>query len=184
MSQIPQAVRERADTLHQQLDDANYQYYVEDDPRITDAEYDALLRELQSLEAEHPELKTPDSPTQRVGAAPAERFEEVTHAVPMLSLDNAFDDAELAAFVKRVADKLECDGDTLAFCCEPKLDGLAVALVYENGRLVQGATRGDGRTGEDVTLNLRTIRSIPLKLRGDSIPPLIEVRGEAPVPPS
>lgn len=116
MSQIPQAVRERADTLHQQLDDANYQYYVEDDPRITDAEYDALLRELQSLEAEHPELKTPDSPTQRVGAAPAERFEEVTHAVPMLSLDNAFDDAELAAFVKRVADKLECDGDTLAFC--------------------------------------------------------------------
>ncbi|MDO0944143.1 NAD-dependent DNA ligase LigA [Chromohalobacter israelensis] len=178
MSQIPQAVRERADTLHQQLDDANYQYYVEDDPRITDAEYDALLRELQSLEAEHPELKTPDSPTQRVGAAPAERFEEVTHAVPMLSLDNAFDDAELAAFVKRVADKLECDGDKLAFCCEPKLDGLAVALVYENGRLVQGATRGDGRTGEDVTLNLRTIRSIPLKLRGDSIPPLIEVRGE------
>ncbi len=178
MSQIPQAVRERADSLHQQLDDANYQYYVEDDPQITDAEYDALLRELQSLEAEHPELKTPDSPTQRVGAAPAERFEEVTHAVPMLSLDNAFDDAELAAFVKRVADKLEHDGETLPFCCEPKLDGLAVALVYENGQLVQGATRGDGRTGEDVTLNLRTIRSIPLKLRGDSIPPLIEVRGE------
>ncbi|MCK0751570.1 NAD-dependent DNA ligase LigA [Chromohalobacter japonicus] len=178
MSQIPQAVRERADSLHQQLDDANYHYYVEDDPQITDAEYDALLRELQSLEAEHPELKTPDSPTQRVGAAPAERFEEVTHAVPMLSLDNAFDDAELAAFVKRVADKLEHDGETLPFCCEPKLDGLAVALVYENGQLVQGATRGDGRTGEDVTLNLRTIRSIPLKLRGDSIPPLIEVRGE------
>ncbi|MDF9434490.1 NAD-dependent DNA ligase LigA [Chromohalobacter israelensis] len=178
MSQIPQAVRERADTLHQQLDDANYQYYVEDDPRITDAEYDALLRELQSLEAEHPELKTPDSPTQRVGAAPAERFEEVTHAVPMLSLDNAFDDAELAAFVKRVADKLECDGDTLAFCCEPKLDGLAVALVYENGRLVQGATRGDGRTGEDVTLNLRTLRSIPLKVMGKEYPDLFEVRGE------
>ncbi|MGO1345447.1 NAD-dependent DNA ligase LigA [Chromohalobacter japonicus] len=178
MSQIPQAVHERADSLHQQLDDANYQYYVEDDPQITDAEYDALLRELQSLEAEHPDLVTPDSPTQRVGAAPAERFEEVTHAVPMLSLDNAFNDAELAAFVKRVADKLEHDGETLPFCCEPKLDGLAVALVYENGQLVQGATRGDGRTGEDVTLNLRTIRSIPLKLRGDSIPPLIEVRGE------
>ncbi|MCK2046909.1 NAD-dependent DNA ligase LigA [Chromohalobacter moromii] len=178
MSQIPQAVRERADSLHQQLDDANYQYYVEDEPRITDAEYDTLLRELQSLEAEHPELKTPDSPTQRIGAAPAERFEEVTHAVPMLSLDNAFDDAELAAFVKRVADKLECDGDTLTFCCEPKLDGLAVALVYENGRLVQGATRGDGRTGEDVTLNLRTLRSIPLKVMGKEYPDLFEVRGE------
>ncbi|MCT8467194.1 NAD-dependent DNA ligase LigA [Chromohalobacter canadensis] len=178
MSQIPQTVRERSDTLRQQLEDANHQYYVEDDPRITDAEYDALLRELQSLEAEHPDLVTPDSPTQRVGAAPAERFEEVTHAVPMLSLDNAFDDAELAAFVKRVADKLERDGDTLAFCCEPKLDGLAVALVYENGQLVQGATRGDGRTGEDVTLNLRTVRSIPLKLRGDAVPSRIEVRGE------
>ncbi|MDV6319732.1 NAD-dependent DNA ligase LigA [Chromohalobacter sp. HP20-39] len=178
MSQISPATRERADALRQQLEDANYHYYVEDAPQITDAEYDKLLRELQSLEAEHPELVTPDSPTQRVGAAPAERFEEVTHAVPMLSLDNAFDEAELAAFVKRVADKLERDGETLAFCCEPKLDGLAVALIYENGQLVQGATRGDGRTGEDVTLNLRTVRSIPLKLRGDAVPTLIEVRGE------
>ncbi|MCK0746308.1 NAD-dependent DNA ligase LigA [Chromohalobacter nigrandesensis] len=178
MSQISPATRERAASLRQQLEDANHQYYVEDDPQITDAEYDTLLRELQSLEAKHPELVTPDSPTQRVGAPPAERFEEVTHAVPMLSLDNAFDEAELAAFVKRVADKLERDGETLAFCCEPKLDGLAVALVYENGQLVQGATRGDGRTGEDVTLNLRTVRSIPLKLRGDAVPSLIEVRGE------
>jgi len=178
MSQISPATRKRADALRQQLEDANYHYYVEDAPQITDAEYDTLLRELQSLEAEHPELVTPDSPTQRVGAAPAERFEEVTHAVPMLSLDNAFDEAELAAFVKRVADKLERDGETLAFCCEPKLDGLAVALIYENGQLVQGATRGDGRTGEDVTLNLRTVRSIPLKLRGDAVPTLIEVRGE------
>ncbi|MCK0713557.1 NAD-dependent DNA ligase LigA [Chromohalobacter sarecensis] len=178
MSQISSATRERAEALRQRLEDANYHYYVEDAPQITDAEYDALLRELQSLEAEHPELVTPDSPTQRVGAPPAARFEEVTHAVPMLSLDNAFDEAELAAFVKRVADKLERDGETLAFCCEPKLDGLAVALVYENGQLVQGATRGDGRTGEDVTLNLRTVRSIPLKLRGDAVPSRIEVRGE------
>ncbi|MGM8931809.1 NAD-dependent DNA ligase LigA [Salinicola halophyticus] len=178
MSQIPQAVRKRADALRQQLDDANYHYYVEDQPQIPDVEYDKLLRELQSLETEHPELVTPDSPTQRVGARPADRFHEVTHAVPMLSLDNAFSEEELAAFVKRVADKLESDGETLKFCCEPKLDGLAVSLVYENGQLVQGATRGDGRTGEDVTMNLRTLHSIPLRLRGKSVPSLIEVRGE------
>ncbi|OLO07747.1 DNA ligase (NAD(+)) LigA [Salinicola sp. MH3R3-1] len=178
MSQIPQAVRKRADALRQQLDDANYHYYVEDQPQILDVEYDNLLRELQSLETEHPELITPDSPTQRVGARPADRFHEVTHAVPMLSLDNAFSEEELAAFVKRVADKLESDGETLKFCCEPKLDGLAVSLVYENGQLMQGATRGDGRTGEDVTMNLRTLHSIPLKLRGKSVPSLIEVRGE------
>lgn len=178
MSQIPQAVRKRADALRQQLDDANYHYYVEDQPQIPDVEYDKLLRELQSLETEHPELITPDSPTQRVGVRPADRFHEVTHAVPMLSLDNAFSEEELAAFVKRVADKLESDGETLKFCCEPKLDGLAVSLVYENGQLMQGATRGDGRTGEDVTMNLRTLHSIPLKLRGKSVPSLIEVRGE------
>ncbi|WP_110598862.1 NAD-dependent DNA ligase LigA [Salinicola lusitanus] len=178
MSQIPPAVRERASALRQQLDDANYHYYVEDSPQITDAEYDKLLRELQSLEADHPGLVTPDSPTQRVGAAPADHFREITHAVPMLSLDNAFNQEELRAFVKRAADKLEQDPESLAFCCEPKLDGLAVSLVYEDGQLVQGATRGDGRTGEDVTLNLRTIHSIPLKLRGKSVPSLIEVRGE------
>ncbi|WP_110708116.1 NAD-dependent DNA ligase LigA [Salinicola sp. CR57] len=178
MSQIPPAVRERASALRQQLDDANYHYYVEDSPQITDAEYDKLLRELQSLEADHPGLVTPDSPTQRVGAAPADHFREITHAVPMLSLDNAFNQGELRAFVKRAADKLEQDPESLAFCCEPKLDGLAVSLVYEDGQLVQGATRGDGRTGEDVTLNLRTIHSIPLKLRGKSVPSLIEVRGE------
>ncbi|KAA0015838.1 NAD-dependent DNA ligase LigA [Salinicola corii] len=178
MSQIPPTVRERASALRQQLDDANYHYHVEDQPQITDAEYDKLLRELQSLEAEHPDLVTPDSPTQRVGALPADRFREITHAVPMLSLDNAFNEEELRAFVKRAADKLEDDVETLVFCCEPKLDGLAVSLVYENGQLVQGATRGDGRTGEDVTLNLRTIHSIPLKLRGKSVPSLIEVRGE------
>ncbi|WP_110686323.1 NAD-dependent DNA ligase LigA [Salinicola aestuarinus] len=178
MSQISEAARQRAETLHRQLDDANYHYYVEDDPRLTDIEYDTLLRELQQLEAQYPDLVTPESPTQRVGAAPADRFEEVSHAVPMLSLDNAFDEEELRAFVKRAADKLESEASEVTFCCEPKLDGLAVSLIYENGRLVRGATRGDGRSGEDVTLNLRTVHSIPLKLRGDAIPELIEVRGE------
>lgn len=178
MSQIPQAVRERADTLHQQLDDANYQYYVEDDPRITDAEYDALLRELQSLEAEHPDLVTPDSPTQRVGAKPDSGFSEIQHAVPMLSLDNALNEDELIAFGHRIAKSLESEAESITFCCEPKLDGLAVSLVYENGYLTYGATRGDGYTGEDITRNLRTLLSIPLRLRGKNWPSLLEVRGE------
>lgn len=178
MSQIPQAVRERADTLRQQLDDANYQYYVENDPRITDAEYDALLRELQSLEAEHPDLVTPDSPTQRVGAKPDSGFSEIQHAVPMLSLDNALNEDELIAFGHRIAKSLESEAESITFCCEPKLDGLAVSLVYENGYLTYGATRGDGYTGEDITRNLRTLLSIPLRLRGKNWPSLLEVRGE------
>ncbi|MDH4574133.1 NAD-dependent DNA ligase LigA [Salinicola acroporae] len=178
MSQISPAVRERASALRQQLDDANYHYYVEDSPQITDAEYDRLLRELQSLETDHPDLVTPDSPTQRVGAAPADRFDEVSHAVPMLSLNNALNESELHEFIKRTAIRLERDAETLEFCCEPKLDGLAVSLIYENGRLVRGATRGDGQTGEDVTSNLKTLRSIPLKLRGSEYPDLFEVRGE------
>lgn len=164
--------------LRTELDDANYRYYVLDDPTLTDIDYDRRLRRLQELESQHPDLVTPDSPTQRVGAAPAEGFPEVQHAVPMLSLDNAFDQEEIAAFVKRVNERLERDSDDLAFCCEPKLDGLAVSLVYENGALVSGATRGDGRTGEGITSNLRTLRSIPLKLRGESPPQLLEVRGE------
>ncbi len=164
--------------LRTELDDANYRYYVLDDPVLTDIDYDQRLRRLQELESQHPDLVTPDSPTQRVGAAPAEGFPEVQHAVPMLSLDNAFDDEEIMAFVKRVNERLERDSDDLIFCCEPKLDGLAVSLVYENGALISGATRGDGRTGEGITSNLRTLRSIPLKLRGDSIPQLLEVRGE------
>lgn len=178
MSQIPQAVRERADSLHQQLDDANYQYYVEDEPRITDAEYDALLRELQSLEAEYPELVTSDSPTQRVGAPPDNGFPEIQHAVPMLSLDNALNENELLSFGKRIAKALEREFESIIFCCEPKLDGLAVSLVYEHGYLAYGATRGDGYTGEDITTNLRTLCSIPLRLRGKDWPALLEVRGE------
>ncbi|NRB54636.1 MAG: NAD-dependent DNA ligase LigA [Salinicola sp.] len=178
MSQIPPAVRERASALRQQLDDANYHYYVEDQPQITDAEYDKLLRELQSLEADHPELVTPDSPTQRIGAKPDSGFPEIEHVVPMLSLDNALNEDELLAFGKRAAKGLERDEASLIFCCEPKLDGLAVSLVYENGHFRYGATRGDGHTGEDITNNLRTLRSIPLRLRGDDWPSLLEVRGE------
>lgn len=164
--------------LRAELDDANYRYYVLDDPLLSDADYDQRLRRLQALEEQYPDLVTPDSPTQRVGAAPAAGFPEVQHAVPMLSLDNAFDEEELTAFVRRVGERLERDGETVAFSCEPKLDGAAVSLVYENGVLISGATRGDGHTGEGVTSNLRTLRSVPLKLRGKDHPALLEVRGE------
>lgn len=175
---LPAALVDEVRQLRAEIEDANYRYYVEDDPAIPDIEYDRMLRRLQALEAEHPELVTADSPTQRVGAPPAEGFPAVRHAVAMLSLDNAFSAQELRAFVKRVADKLECRDEEIAFCCEPKLDGLAVSLVYERGLFVQGATRGDGRTGEGITANLRTLKSIPLKLRGDDLPELLEVRGE------
>ena len=178
MTHPDQAIRDEAARLRAELDDANYRYYVLDEPRLTDADYDRRLRRLQELEEAYPELATPDSPTQRVGAAPAAGFPEIQHAVPMLSLDNAFNEEELTAFVKRVADRLETDGEGLAFCCEPKFDGAAVSLVYENGVLASGATRGDGRTGEGITSNLRTLRSIPLRLRGKAYPDLLEVRGE------
>ncbi|WP_043528266.1 NAD-dependent DNA ligase LigA [Litchfieldella xinjiangensis] len=178
MSQPDAKTRDEVTRLRAELEDANYRYYVLDDPALTDAEYDRKLRRLQEIEGDHPELVTPDSPTQRVGAPPAEGFPEVEHAVPMLSLDNAFDEDEIRAFVRRAGERLERDGETLAFCCEPKLDGTAVSLVYENGELASGATRGDGRTGEGITTNLRTLRSVPLKLRGATPPGLIEVRGE------
>ena len=147
-----------------------------DEPRIPDAEYDRLLRELQALEQAHPELVTPDSPTRRVGAGPLEGFGEVRHEVPMLSLDNAFDDEELAEFDRRVRERLEVD--EVEYTAEPKLDGLAVSLLYEQGVLVRGATRGDGSTGEDITQNVRTIDSIPLRLIGSGYPQRLEVRGE------
>ncbi|WP_445003515.1 NAD-dependent DNA ligase LigA [Halomonas mongoliensis] len=178
MTQPNQQLLDEVARLRAELDDANYRYYVLDDPSLTDADYDRRLRRLQEIEAEHPQLVTPDSPTQRVGAPPDAGFPEIEHAVPMLSLDNAFSEEELAAFVQRVAERLECDPETLDFCCEPKLDGAAVSLVYEGGVLVSGATRGDGRTGEGITSNLRTLRSVPLKLRGDRPPALLEVRGE------
>ncbi|MFW5815865.1 MAG: NAD-dependent DNA ligase LigA [Wenzhouxiangella sp.] len=169
-------VRERAERLREKIREHNYRYYVLDQPTVSDAQYDRLLRELQSLEAEHPELITPDSPTQRVGAEPAEGFETVTHSIPMLSLANAFSAEEVADFDRRIRDRL--DLEQVHYAVEPKLDGLAIALRYERGQLVLGATRGDGKQGEDVTSNVRTVRAIPLKLRGRNIPETLEVRGE------
>ncbi|WP_370642819.1 NAD-dependent DNA ligase LigA [Ectothiorhodospira sp. 9905] len=173
----PEAVREKVEALRSQLDHHDYRYYVLDDPEIPDAAYDRLLRELQDLEAEYPELVTPESPTQRVGGHPLEAFPEARHLLPMLSLDNAFEEAEVLAFDQRLRERLDTH-DTLAYAVEPKLDGLAVSLLYENGQLVRGATRGDGTTGEDITSNIRTIRAIPLRLQGAHHPPRLEVRGE------
>jgi DNA ligase (NAD+) len=164
----------RAAQLRAQLEDANHRYYILDEPSITDAEFDALLRELIDLETAHPELRVPESPTQRVGAVASERFAPYRHARPMLSLGNAFSPEELRAFDER-ARKLA--GESVAYVCELKIDGLAIALDYERGALVRGGTRGDGRAGEDVTPNLRTVNTIPLRLRGEP-PDFIEVRGE------
>lgn len=170
----------RIAALRLALEDANHRYHVLDDPAIPDAEYDAMLRELQALEDEHPALRTPDSPTQRVGAGVLPGFETVVHDVPMLSLNNAFSEEEVREFVARITRELgEAEP---AFSVEPKLDGLAISLRYENGHFVRGATRGDGATGEDVTQNLRTIRAIPLKLRGAAPPEVLEVRGEVYMP--
>lgn len=167
----------RVAELHAQLRHHEYKYHVEDAPEIPDVEYDRLMNELKAIEAEHPELMTSDSPTQRVGAVPLSAFESVRHEVSMLSLDNVFDDESFLAFYKRVQDRLK-SGEELTFCCELKLDGLAVSLLYENGLLVQAATRGDGTTGENITANIRTIGAIPLRLQGENIPARVEVRGE------
>ena len=166
----------RVEQLREQIRFHNYRYYVLDDPQVPDAEYDRLLGELQALEAEHPELVSADSPTQRVGAKPLSAFGEVKHEVPMLSLDNAFDDDDVGEFDRRVREKLEVEA--VDYTAEPKLDGLAVSLLYEDGVLVRGATRGDGSSGEDITQNVRTIQSIPLKLLGRGYPKRLEVRGE------
>ncbi len=176
--------------LRQRIDEANYRYFVLDDPEIPDAEYDRLLRELQQLEAEHPEWITPDSPTQRVGTRPAGGFAEVRHALPMLSLGNGFEHAEgtddatrypeVADFVRRIEQELGRRDSV--YSVEPKFDGLAISLRYEDGLLVQGATRGDGSIGEDVTANVRTVKSIPLRLRGQDVPTVLEVRGEIILP--
>ncbi len=160
----------------------DYHYYVQDEPLVPDAEYDRCFRELQNLEAQYPELLTPDSPTQRVSGTPVDAFMPVAHQQPMLSLANVFSDEELQAFIKRVTDKLDEPNQQLLFTCEPKLDGLAVNLTYENGVLVSAATRGDGTTGENITANIRTIPSVPLMLRTDKPPHLIEVRGEVYMP--
>ncbi len=171
----------KAEKLRERINHHNYRYYVLDDPEVADAEYDRLLRELEALEAEHPELIAPDSPTQRVGAAPAEDFPSVRHAVPMLSLNNAMNEDEIRErFFEPLVRQLGEDAE-IELAAEPKLDGLAVELVYENGALAVGSTRGDGETGEDVTLNIRTIKSVPLRLRAHgnaTVPALVEVRGE------
>ncbi|KJK02583.1 NAD-dependent DNA ligase LigA [Pseudomonas sp. 21] len=182
-----QTAAERIAQLRSELDDHNYRYYVLDEPSVPDAEYDRLFRELKALEAEHPELITPESPTQRVGGTAASAFGEVRHEVPMLSLGNAFEEQDLNDFDRRVreglADQLPASdlfggGAEVEYSCEPKLDGLAVSLLYENGVLTRGATRGDGTTGEDISVNVRTIRNVPLRLKGEGWPAVLEVRGE------
>ncbi len=173
-------IKDKILKLRQQIDEYNYQYYVLDNPTVPDIEYDRLFRELQELERAHPECLTPDSPTQRIGAAPLDAFCEVEHKQPMLSLDNAFTEEELLAFNKRVCERLHVD--SVSYFCEPKLDGLAINLLYENGTLVLAATRGDGFKGEDVTQNVRTINTIPLHLRGKDFPKTIEIRGEVYMP--
>lgn len=178
---MSQQIQDKLNQLRETLHYHGVKYYVEDSPEIPDAEYDRLMRELLDIEAQHPELISQDSPSQRVGGAPLSAFESVAHEIPMLSLDNAFDDSELNSFHKRMSDRLPL-AKFDAFCCEPKLDGLAVSLLYENGVLVQAATRGDGATGENITENVRTIKAIPLKLYGDGWPARIEVRGEVFMP--
>ncbi|MEB2320305.1 MAG: NAD-dependent DNA ligase LigA [Pseudomonadota bacterium] len=169
---------ERLAQLRAELDRLSHEYYVLDAPTRSDEEYDRLFRELLEIEAEHPEWVTPDSPSQRVGAAPAAGFAAVRHAEPMLSLGNAFSDEEVLAFDRRIREQLGGGEKPVRYSVEPKYDGLAISLRYEAGRFVQGATRGDGQTGEDVTSNLRTVRAIPLRLRTDEPPELLEVRGE------
>ncbi|MBO9739466.1 NAD-dependent DNA ligase LigA [Xanthomonas axonopodis pv. begoniae] len=171
---------QRIDALRRRIEDANYRYHVLDEPQMADADYDKLMRELEALERAHPELASADSPTQRVGHLAASRFAEVRHALPMLSLGNAFSDEEVTEFVRRISERLEVKQPL--FSAEPKLDGLAISLRYENGEFVQGATRGDGATGEDVSANLRTVKAIPLRLRGEGWPQVLEVRGEVYMP--
>lgn len=170
----------RARELREALTEHNYRYYVLDQPVISDAQYDGLLRELQVLERDHPELVTPDSPTQRVGAEPLKAFGEVRHKIPMLSLDNAFSETELAEFDRRVRERL--GREQISYHAAPKFDGLSVSLRYEDGQLTRAGTRGDGSRGEDVTANVRTIRNVPLRLRGEGWPARLEVRGEVVIP--
>jgi DNA ligase (NAD+) len=185
-----QQATQRSIALREQINFHNYQYYALDHPSIPDAEYDRLFQELQYVEQLFPSLISPDSPTQRVGSQPLSAFSQVTHRIPMLSLDNGFNDDDLHEFNRRVLDRLKSlgithnDNNLIEYACEPKLDGIAVSLLYQKGILVQGATRGDGTTGEDITQNVRTIPSIPLRLRGEGFPDVLEVRGEIYMPKS
>jgi len=181
VTETARKLAERVRQLRTEIEHHNYRYFVLDDPEIPDAAYDQLLRELREIERKHPELVTPDSPTQRVGAEPLGHFGEVRHQVPMLSLDNAFASADIESFDRRIHERLGQQPD-IDYACEPKLDGLAVSIVYRGGALVQAATRGDGMTGEDVTHNVRTIKSVPLRLQGKGWPGVLEVRGEVVMP--
>lgn len=173
-----QDIQAKIQSLSDELNQHNIRYYVDDNPSIPDAEYDRLMQELKQLEADYPQFALADSPSQRVGGMALDKFNQVAHLKPMLSLDNAFDEDDFNGFNKRITDRV----GQVAFCCEPKLDGLAVSLLYRNGVLERAATRGDGTTGEEITENVRTIRSVPLRLRGEGYPELLEVRGEVFMP--
>ena len=180
-SEVISSLKKRIKELTDQLNKYNYHYHTLDKPHVSDQVYDALFNELSELEHEHPELALADTPTARVGAKPLPGFSSIDHVIPMLSLSNVFNDDELGAFDQRIQDKLGHFAE-IDYSCEPKLDGLAVSLRYENGVLIQAATRGDGLTGENVTDNVRTIRNVPLKLVGDELPDVLEVRGEVVMP--
>ncbi|ATW42925.1 NAD-dependent DNA ligase LigA [Glaesserella parasuis] len=176
------SIETQLEHLREKLREYEYHYHVLDNPLVPDAEYDRLMNELKNLEWQHPELITSDSPTQRVGAKPLDGFAQITHETPMLSLDNAFSDDDLIGFLRRIEDRIAINSNQIEFCCEPKLDGLAVSILYVDGVLTQAATRGDGTTGEDITANIRTIRNIPLKLKSSNPPHRLEVRGEVFMP--
>ena len=180
-SGAPRSAPARVADLKETLERYNYRYHALDDPEVPDADYDRLMLELRALEAQYPELAAPDSPTQRVGSVPVAAFGAVRHRVAMLSLDNAFSDDEVRDFDRRIRERLNTPNTTIRYSAEPKLDGLAISARYANGVFVQGATRGDGETGEDITLNLRTIKALPLKLRSGA-PAVLEVRGEVFMP--
>ena len=171
-------IQRQLHSLRQQIEQYNYQYYVLDEPTIPDVEFDRIFRQLEQLEQHYPQLITPESPTQRVGATPLKAFSQITHSTPMLSLNNAFAIDEVQAFDRRIRDGLDNTDDPIEYAVEPKFDGLAVTLVYEQGRFKTGATRGDGYTGEDITHNLRTIQAIPLAVSAENAPDFLEVRGE------
>lgn len=180
--QMPHSIETQLEHLREKLREYEYHYHVLDNPLVPDAEYDRLMNELKNLEWQHPELIRSDSPTQRVGAKPLDGFAQITHETPMLSLDNAFSDDDLTGFLRRIEDRIAINSNQIEFCCEPKLDGLAVSILYVDGVLTQAATRGDGTTGEDITANIRTIRNIPLKLKSSNPPHRLEVRGEVFMP--
>jgi DNA ligase (NAD+) len=169
------------DSIKTTIEDYNYQYYVLDDPSVPDVEYDRLMQDLLAIEGAFPSLRTPDSPSQKVGGTALTKFDQIEHEIAMLSLDNGFKDDDLRAFEQRIKDRLNTE-ETIEFACEPKLDGLAVSILYENGILTQAATRGDGQVGENITANVKTIANVPLKLRGDNLPQRLEVRGEVFMP--